>query len=62
MRRLLLDLDSYDGIDPLGTFPLFLKRTPDVLTTRLSVVFGFVARLAGDITMSFPIPNGPSLL
>ena len=30
VRRLLLDLDSYQGSDPFGMFPLFLKRT-DVL-------------------------------
>ena len=27
VKRLLLDLDSYGGTDPLGMFPLFLKRT-----------------------------------
>ena len=27
VRRLLLDLDPYGGSDPLGMFPLFLKRT-----------------------------------
>ena len=31
VRRLLLDLDLYGGSDPLGMFPLFLKRTADVL-------------------------------
>ena len=35
MRRLLLDLNPYGGTDPLGMFPLFLKRT-DVLASRLS--------------------------
>ena len=25
MRRLLLDLDSYGGTDPLGMFPIFLR-------------------------------------
>ena len=39
VKRLLLDLDPYGGTDPLGTFPLFLKRTADVLAPRLSVVF-----------------------
>ena len=29
--RLLLDLDHYGGTDPLGMFPLFLKRTADVM-------------------------------
>ena len=32
VRRLLLDLDPYGGTDPLGMFPLFLKRTADVIT------------------------------
>ena len=31
IRRLLLDLDPYGGTDPLGMFPLFLKRTADVV-------------------------------
>ena len=31
MRRLLFDLDPYGGTDPLGMFPLFLKRTGDVM-------------------------------
>ena len=35
----MLDLDSYGGTDPLGLFPLFLKRTADVMAPRLSVVF-----------------------
>ena len=39
IRRLLLDLDPYGGTDPLGMFPLFLKRTADVMAHRLSVVF-----------------------
>ena len=39
VKRLLLDLDPYGGTDPLGMFPLFLKRTADDLAPRLSVVF-----------------------
>ena len=31
VRRLLLELDPYGGTDPLGMFPLFLKRIADVL-------------------------------
>ena len=31
VMRLLLDLDPYEGSDTLGMFPLFLKRTADVL-------------------------------
>ena len=39
VRRLLLDMDPYGGSDPLGMFPLFLKRTADALAPHLSVVF-----------------------
>ena len=64
VRRLLLDLDPYGGTDPLGMFPLFLKRTADVMDPRLSVVFRRVVRLGSfpacwrqaNVT---PIPNGP---
>ena len=57
VRRLLLDLDTYRGSDPLGMFSLFLKRTADVLAPRLSVVFRRLvrlgsSRLAGDRPMS----------
>ena len=44
MRHLLLDLDPYLGTDPLGMFPLFLKRTADVMAPRLSVVFWRLVR------------------
>ena len=64
VRRLLLDLDPYGGTDPLGMFPLFLKRTADVMAPSLSVVFRLLVRLG-----SFPaswrqanvttIPKGP---
>ena len=39
VKCLLLDLDPYGGTDPLGMFPLFLKRTADVRALSLSVVF-----------------------
>ena len=58
VRRLLLDLDPYGGTDPLGMFPLFLKRTADVMAPRLIVVFRLlvhvwaVSGLAGDRPMS----------
>ena len=64
VTRLLLDLDPYGGTDPFGMFPLFLKRTVDVMAPRLSVVFRLLVRLG-----SFPacwrqanvtlIPKGP---
>ena len=49
VRCLLLDLDPYGGSDPMAMFPLFLKRTADVLAPRLSVVFWQLVRLG-----SFP--------
>ena len=30
---LLLDLNPHGGTDPLGMFPIFLKRTADVMAT-----------------------------
>ena len=64
VRHLLLDLDPNGGTDPLGTVPLFLKRTADVMTSRLSVVF---RRLVGLGSFSpcwrqanvTPISKGP---
>ena len=35
VRRLLLDLDHYSGTDTLGMFPIFLKRTADVMAPVL---------------------------
>ena len=35
VMRLLLDLDPSGGTDPLGMFPLFLKRTADVMAPVL---------------------------
>ena len=64
VRRLLLDLDPYEGSDPLGILPLFLQRTPDVMALRLSVVFRRLVRL-GSFPASWrqanvtPIPKGP---
>ena len=47
VRRLLLDLDPSGGTDPLGMFPLFLKRT-HVMAPRLSVVFRRLVRLGSS--------------
>ena len=64
VKRLLQDLDSYSGTDPLGMFPLLLNRTAEVLAPRLAVIFYRLLRLG-----SFPvcwrvvnvtkIPKGP---
>ena len=67
MSRLLLDFDPNGCPDPLGMFPLFLKRTADVMAPRLSVVFRRLVRLGSfpacmrqaNVT---PIPKGPSSL
>ena len=64
VRRLLLDLDPYGGTDPLCLFPLFRKRTADVMAPRLGVVFRRLVCLGSfpacwrqaNIT---PIPKGP---
>ena len=65
VKCLQLDLDPYGDTDPLGMFPLFLKRTADVLAPRLSVVFRRLLCLGSfpacwrqaNVT---PIPNGLS--
>ena len=63
IKRLLLDLDPYGGTDPLGMFPLFLKRTADVLSPRLSAVFRRLLRLGSFLACwrqanVTPIPQG----
>ena len=60
----MLDLDPCDSTDPLGMFPLLLKRTADVLAPRLSVVFRRLLRLGSFPTCwrqanVTPIPKGP---
>ena len=62
--RILLDLDPYFGTDPIGVFPLFLKRTADVMASRLSVVLRRIFRLGSfpacwRQTNVTPIPKGP---
>ena len=39
IRRLLLDFDSYGGVDPLGVFPLFFKIVANIVAPKLSVIF-----------------------
>ena len=63
LLRLLLDLDTYGGVDPFGVFPLLLKLVADINSPKLSKLF------RGQISRgSFPecwmsdyvtaIPNG----
>ena len=39
LLRLLLDLDTYVGVDRLGVFPQFLKIVVDIITPELNVIF-----------------------
>ena len=64
VRHILLDLDPYGGTDPLGRFPLFLKRTADVLAHQLSAVFRRLDRLGSFLACwrqanVIPLPKGP---
>ena len=43
--HLLLDLDTYGGVDPLGVFPLFLKKVADIIAPKLSIIFRRLIRL-----------------
>ncbi|KAI3381869.1 hypothetical protein SNEBB_010891 [Seison nebaliae] len=44
VRSLLNDLDEYGGTDPVGMFPLFLKKIADILAPKLSVIFRSLIR------------------
>ena len=64
VKRVLLDLESYGGTDPLGMFPLFLKKTAEVLAPRLAVIFQRLLRLGSfrvcwRVANVTPIPKGP---
>ena len=37
--RLLLDRDTYVGVDPLGVFPLFPKKVADIIAPIVSIIF-----------------------
>ena len=52
--RLLLDLDTYGGVDPLDEFPLFLKIVADIIYPKLSIIFRGLIRRG-----SFPECGGP---
>ena len=64
VKRLLLDLDSYGSTDPLGMFPLLLKKTAEALASRLAVVFWQILCLGSfpvcwRVANVTPIPNCP---
>lgn len=64
VRKLLLDLDSYGGVDPLGFFPLFFKEIANEFSPKLSVLFRRLMR-EGSFPQCWrcadvvPIPKGP---
>ena len=39
LLRLLLDLDTYGGVDPLGVFSLFLKIVADIIDHLSMIIF-----------------------
>ena len=39
LLRLLLDHDTYGGVNPLGVFPLFLKMVAESIAPKLSIIF-----------------------
>ena len=41
LLHLLLDLDTYSGVDPLGVFPLFLKMVADIIAPKPNKVFSW---------------------
>ena len=49
LLRLLLDLDTNGGVDPLGVFSQFLKMVADINSGKLSIIFCGLIRLG-----SFP--------
>ena len=64
VRLLLLDLDPYSGIGPLGIFPIFRKRTADVMAPCLNVGFRRLVRLGSFLAcwrqaIVTPIPKCP---
>ena len=59
VRHLLLDLDPYGYIDLLGKFPLFLKRTADVVApSKCRFRLGSFRACWRQANVT-PIPKGP---
>lgn len=44
IKRLLLDVDPYGGAGPDGIFPLFFKKSADILAPKIAVIFRKLAR------------------
>ena len=66
LLHLLLDLDTYGVVNPMGVFPLFIKKVADIIAPNISIIFRRLIRLG-----SFPecwgsanvivIPKGASI-
>ena len=64
IKQLLLELDAYGGVDPLGFFPLFFRELASVIPAKLSTVFRRLLRegcfpsqwCCANVT---PVPKGP---
>ena len=39
LLRLLLDLDTNGGVDPLGVSSLYLMKVADIIAPKLSIIF-----------------------
>ena len=39
LLRLLLGLDTYNSVDPLGVVPIFLKMVADIIIPKISIIF-----------------------
>ena len=45
LLRLLPDLDTYGGVDPVGVFPQLLKKVVDIIAPEQSIIFYRLIRL-----------------
>ena len=36
---MILDLDMYGGVDPLGVFPLLIKKVANIIAPKLRIIF-----------------------
>ena len=39
LLHLLIDLDTFGGVDSLGEFPLLLKMVAEIIAQKLSIIF-----------------------
>ena len=47
LQRLLLDLDTYGGVDPLSVFALFMRMVAYIIAPKLSIIFrGLIRRVS----------------